>query len=76
MAAAYLFHIVRNHPFVDGNKRVGAAANVVFLLLNGFDLNAGEDEFEKMVLAVAQGLMDKAAAAAFLRANSLPASRT
>lgn len=73
MAAAYLFHIIQNHPFVDGNKRVGAATAAVFLLLNGFELNAAEDEFEEIVLAVAQGRLDKTAAAAFLRANSSPA---
>ncbi len=59
MAAAYLFHIVQNHPFVDSNKRVGAAVAAVFLPLNGFELNTAEDEFEKMVLAVAQGRLDK-----------------
>ncbi len=59
MAAAYLFHIVRNHPFVDGNKRVGAAAALVFLALNGYEFNAPEDDFADMVWDAASGKTDK-----------------
>jgi death on curing protein len=70
MAAAYLFHLVQNHPFIDGNKRVGAVAADVFLLLNGMTLAAGEDEFAEMVLAVARGEFSKSAVAEFIRANS------
>jgi len=60
MAASYLFHIVKNHPFVDGNKRTGAVAALVFLDLNGFDFLATEDDFTEMVLAIAGGEMSKA----------------
>lgn len=60
MAAAYLFHIIRNHPFVDGNKRTGLVASLVFLIMNGFELHASEDSFEAMVRLVAEGKMDKA----------------
>ena len=67
MAAAYLFHIVRNHPFVDGNKRTGAVAALVFLSLNGMEIEAGEDIFEQTVRAVAEGKMDKSAIAGFFR---------
>jgi len=67
MAAAYLFHIVRNHPFVDGNKRTGAVAALVFLALNGMEIEAGEDIFEQTVRAVAEGKMDKSAIAGFFR---------
>lgn len=70
MAAAYLFHITQNHPFVDGNKRTGAAAAVVFLEINGVELTAYEDAFEELVRSVAAGDSDKAAAAAFFRDNS------
>jgi len=70
MAAAYLFHITQNHPFVDGNKRTGAAAAVVFLAMNGTELDADENEFEGLVRSVATGKSDKAAVAAFLRDNS------
>jgi len=67
MAAAYLFHITRNHPFVDGNKRTGAVAALVFLSLNGMEIEAGEDIFEQTVRAVAEGKMDKSAIAGFFR---------
>ena len=70
MAAAYLFHIIRNHPFVDGNKRVGAMATFTFLKLNGLTLRSPETEFEKVVLAVAQGKLGKAAVVEFLRKHS------
>jgi len=67
MTAAYLFHLVKNHPFVDGDKRVGAVAALVFLVLNGYDFGAPEDDFAEMVLAVARGEIDKAEVAVFIR---------
>jgi death-on-curing protein len=67
MAAAYLFHLVKNHPFLDGNKRVGAVAALIFLALNGYDFEAPEDDFADMVLAVARGEIDKAEVAVFIR---------
>jgi death-on-curing protein len=67
MAAAYLFHIVRNHPFVDGNKRTGTVAALVFLVLNGIEIEAEETEFEHLVMRVAEGRADKTDIAAFLR---------
>lgn len=67
MAAAYLFHLVKNHPFNDGNKRTGAVAALVFLTLNGFDFDAPEDDFAEMVLAVAGGEIDKADVTALIR---------
>ena len=72
MAAAYLFHLVKNHPFVDGNKRVGAVTALVFLTLNGFDFFAPEEDFAEMVLAVARGEMDKGQVAVFIRSWSKP----
>jgi death on curing protein len=70
MASAYMFHIVRNHPFIDGNKRTGAVASVIFLIMNGLDLFAEEVAFEKMVLSVAEGKSDKAKIALFFRNNT------
>jgi death on curing protein len=69
MAAAYLFHLVQNHPFIDGNKRVGAVAADVFLSLNDLQLMAGEDEFAELVLSVARGETSKSNTAEFLRAH-------
>ncbi len=70
MAAAYLFHITQNHPFVDGNKRTGAVASLVFLSLNGVEIKADENKFENTVLSVAEGKIDKAVVAKFLRNSS------
>lgn len=70
IAAAYLFHIVQNHPFIDGNNRVGAAAAYVFLTLNNLRLNADSDAHAELVFAVARGEMPKSAVAEFLRANT------
>lgn len=67
MAAAYLYYIVRNHPFVDGNKRVGALAAFVFLRLNSVTLNASEPAFERLVVRVAEGRVSKGEVAAFFR---------
>jgi death-on-curing protein len=72
MAAAYLFHVVQNHPFIDGNKRVGAMAADVFLALNDARLVAGQNEYAELVLAVARGETSKSAAAEFFRANTKP----
>lgn len=70
MAAAYLFHIVPNHPFLDGNKRVGAVAAYVFLALNDVRLTADQADYADLVLSVARGETPKSAVAEFLRANS------
>ena len=70
MAAAYLYHIVQNHPFIDGNKRTGTMAAFVFLKLNGLTLGADESVFEPLVLKAAQGQMDKPAIAEFFRKHS------
>jgi len=59
MAAAYLYHIACNHPFVDGNKRAAAMAAFVFLDANGYELTATEKKFEKAVLQVASGTISK-----------------
>ncbi len=67
MAAAYLFHIVKGHPFVDGNKRTGAMAAFVFLWMNGRVLRASNPAFERFVISVAEGSAGKAEVAAFLR---------
>ena len=63
-AGALGFSLVKNHPFVDGNKRIGHAAMETFLYLNGFELAAEVDEAERTMLALAAGELDRAA---FLR---------
>lgn len=69
MAAAYLFHIVKNHPFVDGNKRIGLMVTIVFLGLNGETLDADPGELTATVLGVADGSIDKPDLAVFLKNN-------
>jgi death-on-curing protein len=67
MAAAYLFHIVQNHPFEDGNKRAGTHAAIAFLAMNGYQLNLPLDESEQLILRVAQGQAQKPEIADFFR---------
>jgi len=50
---------IANHPFVDGNKRIGHAAMEVVLILNGFEVNASVDEQERVVLAIASGELNR-----------------
>lgn len=70
MAAAYTCGIVRNHPFVDGNKRTGFVVGVLFLELNGYRFNASEEDAAQMVLELASGNLDEAGYIAFLRAHA------
>lgn len=65
MAAAYLFHLRSNHPFVDGNKRVGLGAALVFIDVNGHRLHASDDELERLTLGVAGGTVSKDEVTAF-----------
>lgn len=69
MAAAYLFHIARNHPFVDGNKRTALMCALVFLGLNGQRLEADPQALYEQVDGVAAGRVDKADVSVFLRDN-------
>ena len=54
-AAALGFSLIKNHPFVDGNKRLGHAAMELFLLMNSFEIRAPTDEQERLILRVASG---------------------
>ena len=71
-AAALLHSLVLNHPFVDGNKRIGAAAAELTLELNGLALVASDHELEHITLATAQGEMSAEALAIWLRQRSRP----
>ncbi len=66
MAAAYLFHLAQNHPFVDGNKPAAAAAMIMFVYLNDLDVECSEDELVELTLGVASGKLTKADAAVLL----------
>jgi death-on-curing protein len=67
MAAAYLFHLARNHPFVDGNKRTALMCALVFLGLSGHRIDAEPDLLFDLVDGVAAGPVDKAEVSVFLR---------
>jgi death-on-curing protein len=70
LAAAYAFGLVRNHPFLDGNKRIGFTTAVLFLELNGGRFAAGEADATLQTLALAARELDEAGYAAWLKANS------
>ena len=72
MAAAYTSGIVRNHPFVDGNKRTGFVVGILFLELNGYRFAASEQDAARAVLGLASGDLDEVGYTAFLRANASP----
>jgi len=59
VAAAYLFYICKNHPFLDGNKRTAMMAGIVFLRLNGIESKADNHQWEKLMLDVASGKIDR-----------------
>ncbi len=70
MAAAYLFHLVQHHPFVDANKRTGLIAAIAFLVINAVDLVADPDALFDLVMGVARGAVTKAEVAVFLKQNT------
>jgi len=74
MAAAHLFHIVRNHPFVDGNERVGLMVLLAFVGLNSRRLDANAQEVEDLVLGIASGRVSKAEATVFVQQHLRPRS--
>jgi death-on-curing protein len=69
MAALYSAGIIRNHPFVDGNKRTGFVIGVLFLELHGFDFKASEVDATQAVMGLAAGTIDEEAYASWLQAN-------
>jgi death-on-curing protein len=70
MGAAYLFHIVGNHPFLDGNKRTAFMAAYVFLRLNGIDLIAADRQATALVMDLSAGKASKADAAEFFKKHA------
>ena len=70
MAALYTAGIVKNHPFVDGNKRTGFVVGILFLEMNGYRFTASEQDAAQAVLALAAGELKEDGYAAFLHANT------
>ena len=71
-AAALCFSLVRNHPFVDGNKRAGHAAMETLLILNGLEIEAAVDEQERLMLDLAAGRIGRAQLTAWIRNHVRP----
>jgi len=72
MSAAYLFHLCQNHPFLDGNKRVGANAAITFLLMNNWEPTFSEEELVELVLSVASGGIGKPQVIEFFESHCRP----
>ncbi len=72
LAAVYTAGVVKNHPFIDGNKRTGFVLGVLFLELNGYRFTASQEDAANAVLALAAGQMDEQGYAVFLAANVAP----
>jgi death-on-curing protein len=71
-AAALGFSLIRNHPFVDGNKRIGHLAIEMCLVLNGHELDAGVDEQERIILSLAAGELSREEFAGWVRSSMRP----
>ena len=74
LAALATAGVVKNHPFVDGNKRTGFLLGVLFLELNGYRFTARQEEAANAILALAAGQLDERGYAAFLAANVVAAN--
>ena len=74
--AAYLFHLIQNHPFVDGNKRTASMVAMIFFASNFHgEFFIHENDYQTLILGVAQGVISKKEIARFFRANSKPYKR-
>ena len=69
------FSLIKNHPFVDGNKRTGHAAMETFLVLNGFEIDASVDEQEQVILRVASGELERGEFTVWLRGHVVEKNR-
>lgn len=70
LAAAYAFGIIRNHPFIDGNKRAAFLSIGLFLSVNGYSLHAGKAEATRVILALASGDLSENELSAWITTNS------
>jgi death-on-curing protein len=71
-AAALGYSLIQNHPFVDGNKRIGHAAMEIFLILNGYELRAPVDEQETLILNIASGMVRRETLATWIQNHIIP----
>lgn len=71
MAAAYMYAIIKNHPFLDGNKRTGLTAAILFLIHNDIFINAQDNELFDLTVAMAQSKVTETEAAIFFKEKSV-----
>lgn len=71
-AAAYLYHITKNHPFNDGNKRTAFVATLAFLAVNRVKISFSTTDLEEIVIEVANGTISKTALVSFLESGKFP----
>ena len=76
LSAAYAFGVIKNHPFIDGNKRTGLVVAYAFLTINKVEMTASEEEATIVMLGVANSSVDEKVLAAWLQANSKPIQHT
>jgi death-on-curing protein len=69
-ASVYLLHIVRGHPFFDGNKRAAAGASLMFLRANGIPFKYEKDHFVNFILSIAEGKISKEEIATYFQSRS------
>lgn len=74
-AAAYGFHLCRNHSFIDGNKRVAFLVMLLFLHRNGWELTASEEDAYATIIALAEGTMTKPQLSSWLKAHTARSSK-
>ena len=72
LAAAYGYGLIKNHPFIDGNKRIGFIIADIFLILNGLEVEAPEPQVVDIILGVADGSLDETGFATWIRSVSVP----
>lgn len=70
LAVAYTGGVIRNHPFIDGNKRTGFLVGILFLEMNGYSFIASEEDATQAIFALAAGKLDEAGFTSWLRANT------
>lgn len=76
MAAAYAYHIIKNHSFIDGNKRTGITVAFVFLELNNINVEMTQDQFFELAIAIATSKLNKDQIAEILRRHTIPPQMT
>lgn len=71
MASIYAYSLINNHPFIDGNKRIGMVAAFFFLEINGIEMNVSEEDFYALGIAIASSTISQKNVADFLRSKSI-----